>query len=536
MMLLFISIPLLFSSEYVWAMKRKKDDISEEKEKETEFPNEKEKEVKTKEPEQKKTKIPSQNLRNPEEPIPSLCELSSKKVIKYGNIKEDLKKIPSELGEYMQGIAQQRQSFNRTLFYEAENSEDINNLFDLGLDPNLKDDSGYTALNYLISQGKYNVVLALINQFGSKLDVSSPAFDGSTPLMNAIKKHYLDLAKNIIIILTEQDKIITIKSQDLEGNTALSLAVKYLPKLITLLIDLVKPTINIINQYLTVAVINNPKSIKPLVDAGADVNFINENTRGTPLLAAARYNLNSIKPLIKLGANVNYKTSHGENALHIAIEYNPESIKPLVDAGANVNYVDVQEVTPLFYAVQKNPNALQPLINAGADVNEIREEGSALSQAVELNSPQAIQTLVRAGANLNQENSINDTPLMISLKNADKSSFIALIQAGAPIDFINSQNKTALMEAVSEPLYLPEDLDLLLKNGASINMLNNEDKSALTHAITAAPYYDEEEFDNIFEKIEFLLNNGASIRPIDIELALGNPKIMQLLQEHLAKD
>lgn len=138
----------------------------------------------------------------------------------------------------------------------------------------------------------------------------------------------------------------------------------------------------------------NSAAMKILIDAGADVNYLDKDGN-YPLFSAINsaygveegfktgggihitpYVIESIKLLIAAGANVNARDEHGNTPLHQAsISFRgftdlPEIIRILLDAGAKVDARNNDGKTPLMVAAGNNAaeNA-EALIAAGADVN-----------------------------------------------------------------------------------------------------------------------------------------------------------------------
>lgn len=129
---------------------------------------------------------------------------------------------------------------------------------------------------------------------------------------------------------------------------------------------------------------------KYLVDNGADVNYINENTTTALSAAINKNNTEAVKMLLESGANPNFREdwtkeniSKGMALLEKAIMSDTDKkaiIKLLIDAGANVNNSTIDNsygiFTTLGFAIGKALDRVNPdyeliklLIDAGADVN-----------------------------------------------------------------------------------------------------------------------------------------------------------------------
>ncbi|MCL4360949.1 ankyrin repeat domain-containing protein [Candidatus Dependentiae bacterium] len=103
---------------------------------------------------------------------------------------------------------------------------------------------------------------------------------------------------------------------------------------------------------------------KKLLNAGADINSLN-NMGYTPLmLAVMNGNVNFVKFLLKNGANVNFNTGRN-SALTLAIRIpsiiEKELVQLLVDNGADLN-VKIQGETPLELAKRLGRNQIAHVI------------------------------------------------------------------------------------------------------------------------------------------------------------------------------
>ena len=101
---------------------------------------------------------------------------------------------------------------------------------------------------------------------------------------------------------------------------------------------------------------HRPKIVQVLINAGADVNFVDTKGKGghpsTPLCKAARSNVvESIDLLIEAGADVNRKDAWGTPALLYAVSsISLQSVTRLIEAGADVNIKDVNGNTSFHFS------------------------------------------------------------------------------------------------------------------------------------------------------------------------------------------
>lgn len=123
----------------------------------------------------------------------------------------------------------------------------------------------------------------------------------------------------------------------------------------------------------------NIQQITELIEAGADVNAVNE-FRQTPLHKAIELGRReTAELLLDKGANINAVTiGVKETPLHVAVRYNShkELVELLLEKGANVNAVDNLGMTPLHFALKYDQEELVGLLlKKGANVNAVDKKG-----------------------------------------------------------------------------------------------------------------------------------------------------------------
>lgn len=107
-----------------------------------------------------------------------------------------------------------------------------------------------------------------------------------------------------------------------------------------------------------------------LVNIGCDVNA--RNVHGEPPLVCLDFTEpRTVKVLLEAGADVSVSSSEGESLLQLAIESkNLESVKLMLDTGIDVNHLDITSRSALYYAVRcQLLEVVQELVKHGAVVN-----------------------------------------------------------------------------------------------------------------------------------------------------------------------
>ena len=137
-----------------------------------------------------------------------------------------------------------------------------------------------------------------------------------------------------------------------------------------------------------------------LLDAGADVNAMDQNG-WTPLMwAYTPKELEKVKWLIKHGANVNHILASGHTPLTLAIhsDYYWERVEALLNAGADVNLRDQKGYGPLVYAkLNENKKVEEELLKRHATLT--KKESEELIDAIAEKSRKAQQAQAQAAAN-----------------------------------------------------------------------------------------------------------------------------------------
>jgi len=142
---------------------------------------------------------------------------------------------------------------------------------------------------------------------------------------------------------------------------------------------------------------DNPKSIKLLIFAGADVDAADE-TGLTPLMAAAgNGKLKAIQELIVNKAQLEKKDNEGYTALMFAANAGrTEAVRDLIKAGADVNSKDNQGSTPIMFAAQHGyVEPVKLLIENGADPYMKGMHGLSAMDFAEQNNKKNVIKLIK---------------------------------------------------------------------------------------------------------------------------------------------
>ena len=147
-----------------------------------------------------------------------------------------------------------------------------------------------------------------------------------------------------------------------------------------------------------------------------------------------------VRLLIDAGANVNDVNEEGENALFTIYE---EAVRELVKTRIDINARNNDGETPLIATVA--PEVAEVLVRAGVKLDLTDTNGqTALMHGAKNNYVENLKVLVRAGANLDLQDSEGSTALMLCAEKGLEDSAKVLANAHANVNLRDHQGLTAL--------------------------------------------------------------------------------------------
>jgi ankyrin repeat protein len=304
-----------------------------------------------------------------------------------------------------------------------------------GLDPSL-----YTRFPAITAAAWFGLSVIVEEMLQSGANIEATTFFLMTPLMIAAERGHASLVSKLISAKAY------LYARDEFFDNALHLAtraghIEVAKQLIDAQPLLIDSVLLISGQTtLTLAMSRrNEDIVKLLVSAGADVNT-RDDSGYTPLVCASLYNLPRIVDLlVSKGANLETKDRHGYTPLGIAAKFGKtEALKRLLEAGAEVDSGKEDSFTPLARAASsRQKDAFNILLKYGADAS------IAWSQSADLNS-----------------------------------EFLhSLLEAGAEVDAVDEEGRTALHRAAEEGR--EDKVKVLLAWGPDVHMRTKEGKTAL---------------------------------------------------------
>ena len=334
-------------------------------------------------------------------------------------------------------------------------------------------------------------------------DVHTKDDNGRSPLHSACNSGALDVVK--ILVRAGAG----VRATDNEGHTCLTLAVcSGHTDTVRYLVGLPDVDVNDGGGYddaLHYAVMScNADVVQMLIDAGADIDMLDNDGR-SPLLSACNSGaLDVVKILVRAGAGVRARDNQGDTCLTlstlVACSGHTDTVRYLV----GLPDFDVNDGggyhSALHYAVMSyNADVVQMLIDAGADIDTLDNEGcSPLHSACNSGALDAVKILIRAGARVRATDNEGHTCLTLAVCSGHTDTVRYLV--GLPDVDVNDGGgyHSALHYAVRS--YNADVAQVLLDAGADINMLDNEGRSPLHSACNSGAH----------DVVEILVRAGAT--------------------------
>ncbi|WP_128896860.1 ankyrin repeat domain-containing protein [Longirhabdus pacifica] len=340
--------------------------------------------------------------------------------------------------------------------------ETVQMLEEAGANLDQLNSKGLTSLMLAAQNGDTEMVSYLL-QAGANIDVlSQKIYEDTTALMFAAEQGHSKVVQKLI------DKGANLNLQDVEGNTALNIALYRLRS----------------EEQQT----SKEDIVLALTKANANVNLQNEEGQAALHLA---YSVDMARILLDAGAKMDLKDNDGFTPLTIAALENKELVTFLIEQGANKEDINIvsDKTSPLINATRTINNfaLVQLLVDMGADVNiENERKETPLMNALRLKEVNVAKYLIDKGANVNHQDEFGETPLMNIVGYRDAEVIIkaqeivkALLGANADVNMQNESGSTALMLAVKGDA---ETSKMLLDAGAKVNVQSNSGYTALMYA------------------------------------------------------
>ncbi|KAL8715136.1 MAG: hypothetical protein Q9220_001093 [cf. Caloplaca sp. 1 TL-2023] len=183
-------------------------------------------------------------------------------------------------------------------------------------------------------------------------------------------------------------------------------------------------------------------TIDDILDAGVDVNLLDDHGRVALACAAASGHVNAMHALLDRGADINFICRNKGTTLLAAVESAepPSVIRVLLERHADPNIPSVHGSVPLHIAARQDHEGeiTRMLLAYGADVNARGEnDRTALQVAAAANNIDALKLLLAKGAVIDAENQNGYTALRAAIFLGSVESVEILLEHGADPEIAN---------------------------------------------------------------------------------------------------
>tara|TARA_R110002072_G_scaffold1901_4_gene15782 strand:+ start:2879 stop:5569 length:2691 start_codon:yes stop_codon:yes gene_type:complete len=346
-------------------------------------------------------------------------------------------------------------------------------------DPNIKDQSGRTAMHLLFSNQKKDnandyALLDLLLKNGA--DINEVDYNDNNMfhiVLPRIKKN--DLIKGL------KEKGLNINAKNKDGNTALHIILTRNPNYFTIKALIVAGAkINMRNNNgltpLHLAAKNaDQKTVDYLLKNGAEIEVLDGNNLSPLSYAVTARKWRIARSLISKGADINVKAGRNETVASIIISNPNSGLSELIkQQGYDPNYIAEGQVWSLFNAIRKlDLKKINALIASGVDIN--LKNGSkyaaipALAKSYRKNRDNSkrfelLELFIASGADINAKDNYGHNALHYSAQKDDKKFAELLLNKGIEVNNIGSKDRSAFTEAILSLSF--KTAKLLLERGA----------------------------------------------------------------------
>ena len=308
------------------------------------------------------------------------------------------------------------------------------------------------------------------------------------------------------------------------------------------------------------------RDVESLIESGADMNDIDEDGETALIKAALLGKDGFVKLLLKSGADVKGEDIYGDTALMTAINKNHHKCVDLLlqaennvkvylsdddtvvisvadPQGDDVNIDGRHYSTALFIsALNGQEDCIRVLLDAGADVNvkDLFNGDTALIKSTLVRNVGCVSLLLQAGVDVNAQNEFGTTALMLAAENKDSKEIVELLLgAGANVNINDTNSNTALILSAKSSNY--EYIDILVQAGAHVNRVNSEESTVIDYLINdyninTAKNAEADTSGQLHKCIKFLVHTGADVKSQDFNECIMTSRKLRNTLKHLCRE
>ncbi|KAI1129415.1 ankyrin repeat-containing domain protein [Nemania abortiva] len=350
--------------------------------------------------------------------------------------------------------------------HSEDNPEIIKKVLCCGINPNIKNTDGQTALHLAIILNKKAAALELAtfrkgNGFSGSLSLYIPDKQGYTPVISARKQGMLEVVEalersgagaHVNVAVEDLPPVPEIEVGNNHGEIA--------GELLRSPVETRPEGLSILHRA---AEHGHQEIIKQLYMKGEDMNL--QTSEGTPILCAIRHGQKmAVWLLLGYGASLHIPGPDGNTALFTAVENNEESIIwLLLEYGANPNVCNNEGETPLHRAVLDGKvSAAWLLLHKGAKTDLRNKKGEMpIHIATSRDDASVLNVLLQYAHDVEALDGVGCTPMHIAAREGALSTANCLIRAGANVNATCSSG-TPLHVAADEGKNSADFIQLLI--------------------------------------------------------------------------
>ncbi|CAL8085284.1 unnamed protein product [Calicophoron daubneyi] len=419
-------------------------------------------------------------------------------------------------------LSEAEQGFLRAA--RAGNLAKVTELLNGGININLSNPTGLTALHLAAKEGYVNVVSELLRRGA---DFDTPTKKGNTAL------HIASLAGHLEVVRLLLDAGADINRQSVVGFTPLYMAAQenHLDVVDLLLKRGGRQDLTTEDGFtpLAVALQQGHEHVVALL---LERDSRSRGRMPALHIAARKDDVNAVGLLLNNPeVNVNHQAQHGFTPLHIAAHYgNVNVARPLIDRGADVNFQAKNNITPLHIAAKWGRlEMVQLLLSHGALVDCRTRDGlTPLHCAARSGYADLCSLLIDASANPSAKTRNGLTPLHMAAQGNHEEVAKILIMRGASVEDKTGDMLTPLH--VAAHCGNREVAKILLDNQSEVNARALNGFTPLHIACKKQKLSVAELLLMYGAQVDVITESGLS--PLHVAAFIGSPEIVQRLLDH----
>lgn len=354
------------------------------------------------------------------------------------------------------------------------------------------------ALNLACEKGNIELMDAILN---TGISIETSGFKKRTPLFSAVLGGQLEVAK--VLISKGADATATNRY----GRTILHTAI-----------------------FSEVSSEQRLKTVKLLLDNGADTNIADDGLWRPVHVAVRKNDIPVLKMLVDQGADLSITDAYGHTLAFLTANNGlTDMLSFLIKQGVDFQSVAPDGVTPMGAAIfNGHTETVKLLQQHGVD---LRTQKSSFFLAVRYRHQTMVEFLLRHGVAANVADDHGQSLLYLAAGDGLFAMVKLLIEKGANVDQASHTGMTPLMiAALSGHL---EVVELLLMQGASVSVSDYDGLTALHFAVS----------ENYLTVVELLVRHGAKVvdlmtreTPFNLLAERGFSDMIMLLLDFLEEE